>query len=136
MGISGTVSHAVLLRCRTPSGRRTTLSATLAYADLDPYAVRVVFHGPRDDVAWLVDRELLIAGLEVAVGEGDILVRPRRSWEAIEIRFRSPTGCLVTALPRTELGAFLAATLDVLALGGERVDADELLVALLASGTE
>lgn len=136
MTASTSVTQAVLLRCRTPSGRRTTLSATLAYADLDPYAVRVVFHGPQDEVAWLVDRELLIGGLDGAVGEGDVLVRPRRGGEMIEIRFRSPDGSLSTTLPRTELGAFLSRTLGVVALGEEQVDADELLVALLGSGTE
>jgi hypothetical protein len=136
MTASTSVTQAVLLRCRTPSGRRTTLTATLAFADLDPYAVRVVFHGPQDEVAWLVDRELLIAGLESSVGEGDIRVRPRRGGEAVEIRFRSPGGSLTTTLPRADLGVFLARTLDVVALGDEQVDADELLAALLASGTE
>ncbi|HTW18300.1 MAG TPA: SsgA family sporulation/cell division regulator [Nocardioides sp.] len=136
MTASTSVTQAVLLRCRTPSGRRTTLTATLAFADLDPYAVRVVFHGPQDEVTWLVDRELLIAGLESSVGEGDIRIRPRRGGEAVEIRFRSPDGSLTTTLPRADLGVFLARTLDVVALGDEQVDADELLAALLASGTE
>ncbi|WP_170867168.1 SsgA family sporulation/cell division regulator [Nocardioides lianchengensis] len=129
------MSHDVLLRCATPSGRRTTLAATLAYAELDPYAVRVVFHSPHDDVAWLVDRELLIAGLEVVAGDGDVRARPVAAG-MIELRFRSPAGSLVALLPRTDLDVFLARTLDLVPLGEERIDADELLVALLASEAE
>lgn len=126
------VSQDVLLRCQAPSGRRTTLAATLHYAAVDPYAVRVVFHGPRDDVAWLVDRQLLVAGRSAPAGLGDVLVRPGDG--VVEIRFRSPDGSLDTVLPRVDLDLFLARTLAVVPLGEEQVDADLLLSALLGSG--
>lgn len=134
--MSTSVSHDVLLRCVAPSGRRTTLAVTLVYADADPYAVRLVFHGPHDDIAWMVDRELLIAGLDQAVGEGDVLVRPTPAGDAVEIGFHSPDGSLRTTVPRPDLDGFLARTLEVVPLGDEWVDADELLEALLGSQTE
>jgi len=132
--MSASVSHDVLLRCLAPSGRRTTLAATLVYTDADPYAVRVVFHGPHDDVSWLVDRQLLLAGRSVASGQGDVLVRPGDG--IVEICFRSPDGTLETVLPRPDLDAFLVRTTALVPLGEERVDADELLTALLASDAE
>lgn len=130
--MSACVSHDVLLHCLAPSGRRTTLAATLAYAELDPYAVRVVFHGPREDIAWLVDRELLMAGRHSPAGEGDVRVRPTAR-DAVTVRFSSPAGILETWLPRHHLDAFLARTLDLVPLGAEAVDADQLLQALLAA---
>jgi hypothetical protein len=130
--MTASVCHDVLLHCLAPSGRRTTLAATLAYADLDPYAVRVVFHGPRDDIAWLVDREVLMAGRHRPAGEGDVMVRPDAR-DTVAVRFSSPQGSLETWLPRCHLDSFLAATLELVPLGTESVDADDLLVALLAS---
>jgi hypothetical protein len=129
------VSHDVLLRCQAPSGRRTTLAATLEYAESDPYAVRVVFHGPADDVTWLVDRQLLMAGRYVPAGVGDVLIRPDLDGR-VEIRFRSPAGSLVTLLPLADLDHFLARTLAIVPLGREQVDTERLREALLGSQTE
>lgn len=128
--MSTTVSHDVLLRCVAPSGRETTLAVTLGYDAADPYAVRFDFHGPREDVAWLVARELLMTGRHTPTGEGDVLVRPDAR-DAVLVQFRSPAGSLETTLPRCHLDAFLDRTLALVPVGAETVDPDELLDALL-----
>lgn len=134
--VNASVHHDVLLCCLAPSGRRTTLAATLTYAAVDPYAVALVFHGPSDDVVWLVDRQLLMAGRDAAVGEGDVLVRPARGEGTIVIQLRSPDGTLEAVLPRDDLDAFVARTLAVVPIGEERLDPELLLDALLGSEAE
>lgn len=133
---NASVRHDVLLCCLAPSGRRTTLAATLSYTALDPFAVALVFHGPSDDVVWLVDRQLLMAGRDAAAGEGDVLVRPARGEGTIVIQLRSPDGTLEAVLPRDDLDAFVARTLALVPLGEERLDPELLLDALLGSEAE
>ncbi|MEW1644479.1 SsgA family sporulation/cell division regulator [Streptomyces sp. NPDC091219] len=99
----------------------------LGYATSDPYAVRLTFHLPGDaPVTWTFGRELLIDGLGMACGEGDVRIEPVDLETLGEVLIRLQVGS-DQALFRTgaaPLVAFLDRTDRLVPLGQEAALAD------------
>ncbi|MCT9090404.1 SsgA family sporulation/cell division regulator [Streptomyces sp. ASQP_92] len=86
----------------------------LTYEATDPYAVRMTFHLPGDaPVTWAFGRELLLDGINVATGDGDVRIEPTHPEELCDVRirlqvgddralFRSGAAPLVAFLDRTD----------------------------------
>src|SRR5918994_3381766 len=86
----------------------TAVPAALVYDSADPFAVRVRFgDGGQDDVdaspydcleedagvEWLLSRDLLRAGLNSPVGEGDVRLWPARGGlDVLFLQLRAPPG--------------------------------------------
>ncbi|MFE2885175.1 SsgA family sporulation/cell division regulator [Streptomyces sp. NPDC059272] len=99
----------------------------LRYETSDPYAVRLTFHLPGDaPVTWAFGRELLIDGLGMACGEGDVRIEPVDPETLGEVLIRLQVGS-DQALFRTgaaPLVAFLDRTDRLVPLGQETALAD------------
>ncbi|MBK3579889.1 SsgA family sporulation/cell division regulator [Streptomyces sp. MBT65] len=99
----------------------------LGYETCDPYAVRLTFHLPGDaPVTWTFGRELLIDGVGVACGEGDVRIEPVDPEMLGEVLIRLQVGG-DQALFRTgaaPLVAFLDRTDRLVPLGQEGALAD------------
>jgi hypothetical protein len=99
----------------------------LGYETCDPYAVRLTFHLPGDaPVTWTFGRELLIDGLGMACGEGDVRIEPVDPEMLGEVLIRLQVGS-DQALFRTgaaPLVAFLDRTDRLVPLGQEGALAD------------
>lgn len=99
----------------------------LGYETCDPYAVRLTFHLPGDaPVTWTFGRELLIDGLGMACGEGDVRIEPVDPETLGEVLIRLQVGG-DQALFRTgaaPLVAFLDRTDRLVPLGQEGALAD------------
>jgi hypothetical protein len=86
----------------------------LRYETCDPYAVRLTFHLPGDaPVTWAFGRELLIDGVGMPCGDGDVRIAPTGTGSLSEVLirlqvggdralFRSSTAPLVAFLDRTD----------------------------------
>ncbi|WP_329253600.1 SsgA family sporulation/cell division regulator [Streptomyces sp. NBC_01478] len=99
----------------------------LGYETCDPYAVRLTFHLPGDaPVTWTFGRELLIDGVGIACGEGDVRIEPVDPETLGEVLIRLQVGG-DQALFRTgaaPLVAFLDRTDRLVPLGQEGALAD------------
>ncbi|MFJ9244295.1 SsgA family sporulation/cell division regulator [Streptomyces sp. NPDC101776] len=99
----------------------------LGYETCDPYAVRLTFHLPGDaPVTWTFGRELLIDGVGIACGEGDVRIEPVDPEMLGEVLIRLQVGG-DQALFRTgaaPLVAFLDRTDRLVPLGQEGALAD------------
>ena len=77
---SVTVSAELGLSLVVPEHGAVPLVASLDYSADDPYAIKMSFHvGADEPVEWIFGRELLAAGLEAPVGEGDVQAWPEDS---------------------------------------------------------
>ena len=127
------LSQELVLQCLDARGRTVDLPATFGYDPADPWAVCITFRGPKDDVSWLVARELLIRGLTDPAGEGDIQLWPSiddGGRAAVVMELRSPDGHLVTELRTHELYRFLTRTQAMVPAGTEVMDLDGLVEAI------
>jgi hypothetical protein len=109
------------------------LPATFGYDPADPWAVCITFRGPKEQVNWLVARELLIRGLTDPAGEGDIQLWPSiddGGRATVVMELRSPDGHLVTELRTHELYRFLTRTQAMVPTGTETMDLDGLVDAI------
>lgn len=71
------VEEELELFLRLSSELSVPILARFAYRANDPYAVHVVFDlDTQEPVRWVFARELLTAGMDGPVGEGDVLVWP------------------------------------------------------------
>lgn len=111
-----------------------------SYDPRDPFAVRITFGGAgreEDRVTWLVDRELLRAGLDLPIGDGDVRVGPTaEGTDILFLHLRSPSGEALMELSRTALAAFIGGTETLLPFGAEvaALDLDGELALLLSDG--
>jgi len=98
----------------------TQVPTTLSYSIEEPYAVTLVFdcRGARP-ITWVFARDLLVAGLVAAAGEGDVRIWPAERSDPIFFELRSPTGHAVFAADRKSLRRFLAQTEKLVPRGGE-----------------
>jgi hypothetical protein len=118
------------------SGAALPLPTELHYDARDPYAAGVVFDTVHGRVRWDFSRDLLLAGLYQAAGEGDVRVRPCRGSddrEVVEITLTSDDGCARVQAPLDDLGRFMDHTTALVALGSEsdHLDVDATIAALL-----
>jgi hypothetical protein len=94
----------------------------------DPYAARITFPG---GVEWHVDRELLAAGLQRRVGEGDVRIWPTSANEFC-LHLRTPrAGHCYIALPRAPIDKFSAQVQATAAWNTPQVSMDDELDRLL-----
>jgi hypothetical protein len=96
------------------------IRGVLRWTSTDPHVVAMVFHsGTRAEVTWLVDRDLLTAGVHGPAGLGDVSVLPDLCSDAHrELVLSSPDGHRGLRFPVAALTAFLERTRD--AKGGAR----------------
>jgi hypothetical protein len=123
----------------------TEVPARLSYDAADPFAVRITFGdtGARasgedaDGIAWLVGRDLLMAGLDRPAGDGDVRVWPASATaDVLFLHLRAPSGEALFELSRATLAAFLRESQAVVPLGAESdvLRLDDELTALLSNG--
>ena len=115
-------------------GRQVPISITWTYRAADPYAVQMGF--PACGVAWLLGRDLLIAGIEKAAGRGAVHVMTisvqDQDLTVIALACCRPDQrSLVFAT--TDLIEFLARTNDLVPIGGESALAQNELRSALIS---
>ncbi len=96
------------------------LDAAIEYNDVDPLAVTIIFYGETSEknVEWVFARSILIDGLKMSAGSGDVQVWLEDAATAV-IRLASPDG---TALLRTRivpLQRFVKESLDLIPEGKE-----------------
>ncbi|MGY1916347.1 SsgA family sporulation/cell division regulator [Blastococcus sp. SYSU DS0973] len=124
----------------------TEVPALLCYDPADPFAVRIAFGdtGESDGrvegdegIAWLVSRELLQAGLEHPIGDGDVRVWPAHATaDLLFLHLRAPSGEALFELSRGTVAAFLRHTEALVPSGSESalLHLDQELDALLSNG--
>ena len=113
MSRSATVAAELGLRLVVPEHGGVPLTASLAYRDDDPYAIRMSFHvGMDDPVEWLFARDLLAVGMQTPAGDGDVRVWPSRSHGqgVVCIALSSPEGEALLEAPARALESFLKRT--------------------------
>jgi hypothetical protein len=133
------LSQGILLSCLDIWDRKVAVPTTFGYRADDPYAVALVFHSASGDVEWVVSRTLLLQGLVVPCGDGDVKVAPGvdDSGRAVAvIEFCSPDGRLTAHADAAVLQSFLARTFDLVPVGAEsrHIDMDLLVASLLDAG--
>lgn len=105
---------------RLSSELSAAIGARFAYRADDPYAVHVVFEvGLRDPVRWVFARELLTAGLEKPVGEGDVLVWPVRERAVCCLSLAPREGHALVEVPAAALARWLKRTRRLVPVGSE-----------------
>jgi Streptomyces sporulation and cell division protein, SsgA len=121
MNRSGSVAAELGLRLVVPEHDGVPLTASLCYRGDDPYAIRMAFHAGLDDpVEWIFARDLLAAGLQTPVGEGDVRVWPGpRGLDMLNISLSSPFGQAHFETSLSALSGFLRLSFEVVPLGQE-----------------
>jgi hypothetical protein len=125
----------------------TEVPALLCYDAADPFAVRIAFgdvgvdaaavHADEAGISWLLSRELLRAGLERPVGDGDVRLWPAHApADLLYLHLRAPSGEALFELSRATVAAFLRQTEALVPMGSEvsQLDLDQELAALLSNG--
>ncbi|MEU7577193.1 SsgA family sporulation/cell division regulator [Streptomyces sp. NPDC041068] len=134
--MSTVIEQAVEARLVATAPRMATIPATLHYDRRDPFAVRMSFPAPATlegiEVYWTFARELLTHGVERAVGDGDVRVRPY-GFDRTVLEFHAPEGTAIVHIRTGELRHFLHRTTTLVPVGQEfrHVDLDEDLAELM-----
>ncbi|AZM56807.1 SsgA family sporulation/cell division regulator [Streptomyces sp. WAC 01529] len=134
--MSTVIEQAVEARLVAAAPRMPTIPATLHYDRRDPFAVRMSFPAPATlegvEVYWTFARELLTVGVERAVGDGDVRVRPY-GFDRTVVEFHAPEGTAIVHIRTGELRRFLLRTTALVPVGQEHrhVDLDQDLAELM-----
>ncbi|MEU1116688.1 MULTISPECIES: SsgA family sporulation/cell division regulator [unclassified Streptomyces] len=134
--MSTVIEQAVEARLVAAAPRMPTIPATLHYDRQDPFAVRMSFPAPATlegvEVYWTFARELLTQGVERAVGDGDVRVRPY-GFDRTVVEFHAPEGTAIVHIRTGELRGFLQRTTALVPTGQEHrhVDLDHDLAELM-----
>jgi hypothetical protein len=114
---------------RLSSELSVPITARFAYRTNDPYAVHVVFDmGLGEPVRWIFARELLTAGMEGPVGEGDVLVWPVHERAVCCLSLAPRHGHALVEMPAGALAGWLKRTRRLVPVGSEEdfLDVDAL----------
>lgn len=129
-----TVTTPLILSVSAISGD-AELAAELRYDPSDPLAVSLAIGiDCGEPVVWVFARDLLAAGVNQPVGEGDITIEPASDMDSREIRITLATDCLATMIaPRDPIVEFLVSAFTAVPSGCEldTVDWDSEIAALL-----
>jgi len=133
------VISELALQLVVPDGSALPVVASLQYETTDPYAVHVMFHtgGPGEDsrVVWTFARQLIVDGLDVPAGMGDVRVWPSSAdgGASIALSLCSPSGEALFQVPRDALADFLCRTYAEVPIGAESryIDLDAEVAQLL-----
>lgn len=118
------------------SGCETPVLSRLTYVPGAPFTVTMAFKvAPGEWVEWEFARDLLITGLHAPAGIGDVRIRPDLSPsddDLLVIELESPDGYAAVEADRSEIQAFVDATLSRVPLGYEsdRLDLDAVIANL------
>ncbi|MER7115042.1 SsgA family sporulation/cell division regulator [Saccharomonospora azurea] len=118
------------------SGCETPVLSRLTYTSTAPFTVGLAFQVEPDEwVEWEFARDLLITGLHAPAGIGDVRIRPDLSPsddDLLVIELESPDGYAAVEADRSEIQAFVDATLSRVPLGYEsdRLDLDAVIANL------
>ena len=94
------------------------VEAELTYHTRDPYAVHVVFSvASSQAVEWVFSRELLIGGIRIPAGTGDVQIFPTHDGVVFELN--SPAGRARLLADPEPLSAFAEEMLAAVPLGSE-----------------
>jgi hypothetical protein len=142
MELSGTLAPlpvvtTVTMRLFAPLGTVTPVGVELRYDPRDPFAVGAVFDTDGAQIPWIFARDLLLDGLSVPTGTGDLHLWPsvdEAGDPVVVLQLCAPDGEAVLQAGAAELGAFLTATMDEIPFGAESVhlDLDGLIADILA----
>ena len=132
------VAVDITVACVDQAGQRHELDTVLGYRRNDPYAVTMTFVTGEGDLVWTFGRELLIQGLTMPTGEGDVHVAPAVGHDghaALSIEVSSPDGHLALEARADAVSEFLTRSLAVVAEGDESsyLELDHVITELLAS---
>lgn len=75
------------------------------------------------EVCWTFARELLVSGLEGAVGCGDVRVRPY-GYDRTVLEFHAPEGTAVVHVRSGDVRSFLSRSTDLVPVGLEHLQVD------------
>ncbi|MFD8479147.1 SsgA family sporulation/cell division regulator [Kitasatospora sp. NPDC059673] len=132
-----TVQAHMAMRLVVSSELSFRVLVDMEYHGGDPFAVRFTFHLPGDEpVTWVFARELLVDGLGLASGEGDVHIHPvGEDLAEVGLVLRSPEGDARMRAEAAPLLAFLARTDLVVPLGQETTggDLDQELASILST---
>ena len=112
------------------------VTTTWTYSSDQPFTVRAVFHVENADVTWVFARELLLDGLMVDSGVGDVRIRPLTTTsgeEHVVIDLRSPSGHVTLLADRDAIADFVRETLALVPPGEEahHIDVDAWILQML-----
>lgn len=132
------VALDITVECVDDRGIRHEIDTVLSYAASDPFAVAMTFVTSGGNLVWTFGRDLLLRGTETPAGDGDVHVAPAIGVDGramVSIELSSPDGHLVLLARSSDIDAFIARTVAVVAPGteSESFDADLLISQLLAS---
>lgn len=134
--MTATTIHHEHIAALHADGEPVPVSTRWTYRADEPFAITVAFATERGRwVEWIFARDLLIEGLDVTSGEGDLRVSPHLTDpEVLLLEIRSPSGRATFELDRDDTEDFLAATLELVPVGTESThfDIDRLLGDLTA----
>lgn len=119
-------------------GGSLPMPCTLGYSVADPFAVSAAFRSGDGVVTWSFARDLLIEGMAVPSGVGDIRIAPVHAVGGTQLRIElsSPAGNAVLVGPIGPVAEFVAKSLDMLPQGYEwqHLNFDTGLAELLNGG--
>ena len=125
--MSTVIEQPVEARLVAAAPRMPSIPATLRYDRADPFAVRMTFPAPATlegvEVCWTFARDLLVDGLDDAVGSGDVRVRPY-GYDRTVLEFRAPEGTAVVHVRSGEVRDFLGRTTELVPVGLEHLQVD------------
>ena len=94
------------------------VNAELRYSTEDPYAVQMLLSVDQSPaISWVYGRELLMAGVSMPAGIGDVQVYPTHDGVIVELRSGGAVAKLLAHIP--DIGEFIDSTLELAPLGSE-----------------
>ena len=134
---AATVTCELDVRLVVPGEASVPVPVVLHYGSADPYAVQATFRTGGQGVDWVFARELIAAGVNRPVGQGDVRVWPSSDPddEVVYLALSSPDGKALLEAPAGVLRDFVARSALVVPPGEENryLDLDSTLAALLAT---
>jgi hypothetical protein len=112
-----------------------SMDVDLIFRVSDPLAVEIAITCGLQPVSWTVARSVLAAGLHTPAGIGDVRLRPT-SCGAVAIEFDSPSGYALVRAYSEDLRRFLKLTYELVEIGAEQVDVDQLIDELINGGPQ
>jgi hypothetical protein len=135
---AATVTCELEVRLVVPGEASVPVPVYMRYDSADPYAVQATFRTGGQGVEWVFARELVAAGVNRPVGQGDVRMWPGAGPDdddVVYLALSSPDGRALLEAPGYLLRDFVARTALVVPPGEESryLDIDSTLAALLAT---
>jgi hypothetical protein len=132
------VAMDVTVECMDSTGGLHHIDTLLGYQATDPYAVTMTFLTAGGDLTWTFGRDLLLRGVSIPTGDGDVHVCPSLGVDGravVLVELSSPDGHLILQARTQEIADFVDRSLAVVPAGEEsaHLDVDALVDRLLVS---